>query len=186
MFVGSKFCSHCGAEAGRLDTDEVIREKCPICREPMAAILVGTTHLKECHKGEGVWVDGETLQQICRDREKQAAVLGMGGSTTPATKGELERFRYRPCPVCEKLMNRVNFAHCSHVIVDVCMAHGTWCDHDELRQIVEFIQSGGLEIARAKQIAELEQRRREINATTAAGSWSTRQSPPERSSIFSR
>jgi Zn-finger nucleic acid-binding protein len=182
MFVGSKFCSHCGAEAGRSDADKTIKEKCPICREVMAEILVGTTRLMECPKGEGVWVDGETLQQICKDREKQAAVLGMGGSTISAPSGELEHVKYRPCPVCEKLMNRVNFAHCSHVIVDVCMAHGTWCDRDELRQIVEFIRNGGLEFARSRQIEELEQRRRELNSMEGAGSWNTQESPPRRSS----
>jgi Zn-finger nucleic acid-binding protein len=149
----------------------------------MVEILVGSTRLKECPKGEGVWVDGVTLQQICNDREKQAAVLGMGGATIPVPSADLENIRYRPCPVCGKLMNRVNFAHCSHVIVDVCMAHGTWCDRDELRQIVEFIRGGGLETARARQIEELEQRRRQINATIAAGSWNNQDTPRQPSSF---
>ena len=37
-------------------------------------------------------------------------------------------------------MNRVQFANCSHVIVDVCKPHGTWFDRDELRRIVELAQ----------------------------------------------
>jgi hypothetical protein len=62
-------------------------------------------------------------------------------------------------------MNRVNFAHCSHVILDVCKAHGTWFDKDELRRTVEFIRAGGLEKARAHQIAQLEDERRRLEAT---------------------
>ena len=42
-------------------------------------------------------------------------------------------------------MNRVNFARCSGVIVDVCRGHGTWFDRDELSGIVQFIRGGGLE-----------------------------------------
>jgi Zn-finger nucleic acid-binding protein len=75
-----------------------------------------------------------------------------------------------PCPVCDKLMNRVNFAHCSHVVVDVCSQHGTWFDRDELRRIVEFIRAGGLESSRAKQIEELERRQRELRSAQNAGS----------------
>jgi Zn-finger nucleic acid-binding protein len=66
-------------------------------------------------------------------------------------------------------MNRVCFAHCSGVVVDVCKAHGTWFDKDELRRIVEFIRAGGLEQARADEIAELERKRQELKATQMAG-----------------
>ena len=66
-------------------------------------------------------------------------------------------------------MNRVNFAHCSHVIVDVCKAHGTWFDKDKLRRVVEFIRAGGFEEARAREIEELEERRRQMNAARITG-----------------
>jgi Zn-finger nucleic acid-binding protein len=59
-------------------------------------------------------------------------------------------------------MNRVNFAQCSSVIVDVCRAHGTWFDRDELRRIVEFIRAGGLEKAKARENASLEEERRRL------------------------
>ena len=47
-------------------------------------------------------------------------------------------------------MNRVNFARCSGVIVDICKQHGTWFDRDELSRIVEFIHGGGLNASRAE------------------------------------
>ncbi len=65
-------------------------------------------------------------------------------------------------------MNRVNFASCSTVVVDVCKAHGTWFDKDELRRIVEFIRAGGLEKARTKQIEELERQKRKLSTAQLA------------------
>jgi Zn-finger nucleic acid-binding protein len=73
-------------------------------------------------------------------------------------------------------MNRVNFANCSHVVVDVCKQHGTWFDRDELRRIVEFIRAGGLESTRAKEMADLEERRRQLKAAQTATAWDTARS----------
>jgi len=130
----------------------------------MKSVTVGSASLLECSNCEGIWVDIETLRQICADREKQAAVLGMPGP--PEGPMELEKnIRYVPCPVCHQLMNRVNFAHCSHVIVDVCKAHGTWFDKDELRRTVEFIRGGGLEKARMQQLEQIKDEQRNLEAT---------------------
>jgi len=134
---------------------------CPRCRAEMQAIVVGGNSLRECPKCEGIWADPESLRQICADREKQAAALGL-----PRTLGEgapvqmEEHIRYLPCPSCNKLMNRVNFASYSGVVVDVCREHGTWFDRDELRRVIEFIRGGGLDKARARDIANLEEERR--------------------------
>jgi Zn-finger nucleic acid-binding protein len=70
--------------------------------------------------------------------------------------------RYVPCPVCLALMNREQFAHCSHVIVDVCKPHGTWFDKDELRRAVQFIQAGGLEKARSQELEQLKDEQRRL------------------------
>ena len=71
--------------------------------------------------------------------------------------------RYVPCPECGELMNRINFARCSGVIVDVCKRHGTWFQREELRRIVEFIRAGGLDVSRAKEKRELEEKRRQLH-----------------------
>jgi Zn-finger nucleic acid-binding protein len=59
-------------------------------------------------------------------------------------------------------MNRINFARCSGVIVDLCKGHGTWFDRDELSRIVEFIRGGGLEASRAREKAEIKEERRRL------------------------
>ena len=69
-------------------------------------------------------------------------------------------------------MNRVNFADCSGVIIDVCHDHGTWFDRDELRRVIEFIRAGGMDLARDKKRAVLvaeQQRLRRLREGRAAG-----------------
>ena len=70
--------------------------------------------------------------------------------------------RYVPCPECNELMNRVNFARCSGVVVDVCKGHGTWFDRNELQQIIDFIRGGGLGVSRSREKRELEEERQRL------------------------
>jgi Zn-finger nucleic acid-binding protein len=170
VFVGAKFCSHCGAKVDRTEVPAAVTQLCPRCRVDMNAVAIGGTHLRECPRCEGIWADAAALQQICDDREKQAAVLGMPAEVQPPEGWTPdEQIHYLPCPVCRQMMNRVNFAHCSHVIVNVCKPHGTWFDKDALRRIVEFIRAGGLEKARAQEIAELKEERNQATAAMIAG-----------------
>jgi Zn-finger nucleic acid-binding protein len=171
MFVGEKFCSHCGARADRTEVADAKPEICPRCRVVMNAVVIGGSPLRECPRCEGIWADADALHQICEDQEKQSAVMGMAGPVVKPESQDVEdisTIHYIPCPVCGDLMNRVNFAHCSHVIVNVCGRHGTWFDRDELRRIVEFIQSGGLVEERAQEIADLERQKRELEGHAVA------------------
>ena len=169
IFIGAKFCSHCGAKADRGESASPASLACPRCRAEMRAVAIGGADLSECPRCGGIWADTASFQQICADREHQSAVLGMPTELPAAGPGGAAEFiRYVPCPRCRKLMNRLNFAHCSGVIVDVCKAHGTWFDRDELRRIVEFIRAGGLDVARAREVTDLEERRRQLEAAEAA------------------
>jgi len=166
MFIGAKFCSHCGAAAQRQE-QETSGLECPRCHAGLNRVCVGDTEMQECPKCEGLWVDTATLQRIQNDREQQAAVLGTAAPLAyPGGMVESE-VRYIYCPVCGEFMSRINFAKCSGVIVDVCKPHGTWLDRDELRRMIEFIRCGGLELARSRQIAELEYQRQRLAAEKA-------------------
>lgn len=165
MFIGSRHCPHCGAAAVAALPADLPILKCPRCKLDMSPVMIGQTATRECEKCGGLWIDVAAFEKICADREQQAAVLG-GASPVPAPKavpsGALGRISYAPCPQCGQLMNRVNFARCSGVVVDVCRGHGTWFDRDELREIVEFIRAGGLELARQKEKRELEFEREKL------------------------
>ena len=175
IFQGAKFCSHCGARADRAELDSANESQCPRCRTRLQSVLVGDTPFHECPRCQGLWADNTSVQQICADRERQAAVLGMAVHSPGATEQAVEpKIRYLPCPVCHKLMHRVNFARFSGVIVDTCKGHGTWFDRDELRRIVEFVRAGGMDAVRAKEIAELQEERRKANAAKVASAWDNR------------
>jgi len=176
IFLGAKFCSHCGKAVQRQESPVDAVCNCPRCRVNTKEITLGQTKLRECPVCEGLWVDNAALQLICTDRERQAGILGTADAVTPTTPIPLERIRYVPCPVCRELMYRVNFAKCSNVIVDVCKAHGTWFDKDELHRIVKFITAGGFDVARAKEIEELDRKRHELEAARSAAALSDRTS----------
>jgi Zn-finger nucleic acid-binding protein len=130
----------------------------------MQSISVGTLTLLDCVSCDGLWVDAETFERICADKEAQAAVLHGRPSSPPAIES---RVSYRPCVRCGTMMNRVNFARLSGTIVDVCKGHGTFLDRGELQAIVTFIQGGGLERARARQIEELREQERRLKEQAA-------------------
>lgn len=124
---------------------------------------LGVVSLHQCGKCFGLWLDTTTFQQICRDAEQQAAVLGIASTETVQNR-PLSPITYRRCPRCRQLMNRVNFAQRSGVVVDVCRNHGTWFDLNELQQIVLFIRSGGLKAARQREKSDLAAERRRMEA----------------------
>lgn len=125
----------------------------------MQSVSIGGVTLLECASCDGLWVDAETFERICADREAQAAVLHRRAPSAPAID---TRVSYRPCVRCGTMMNRVNFARLSGAIVDVCKGHGTFLDRGELQAIVGFIQGGGLERARQRQIEDLKEQERRL------------------------
>lgn len=162
MFPGSKHCPRCGAAAAQRASGSLPGRKCPRCAIEMQSVSLGATDVRECERCLGLWVEVASFEKICADREQQAAVLGAASPTPMSAVHETNKVRYVPCPECGQLMNRINFARCSGVIVDICKGHGSWFDREELSRIVEFIRGGGLEASRAKEKAALEEERRQL------------------------
>lgn len=171
LFAGANYCSHCGTRAARREyRGEPEKTLCPSCRKLMSVALVGTLKLSECLECSGVWVSARQFEQLCADREAQVAVLHGGalrGQTRADPVAEI-RVRYRPCPGCWKLMNRVRFAHGAHVVLDICREHGTFFDRDELHRVITFIQGGGLERARARELEALKAEQTRLLALQAS------------------
>jgi len=157
----ARFCHHCGTglvpelEAGA-DTDLL----CPACQDGhrLASRQLGTEHVAvlECGRCAGFWMGHEAFRQLV-ERAQREALPAYTTLETPqqvAAKFALpagpvapERHRhvsfYRPCAVCGKLMNRLNYAHESGVRIDVCRDHGIWFDADGLARILAWVRAGG-------------------------------------------
>jgi Zn-finger nucleic acid-binding protein len=159
IFVGSKHCPRCGAAAVVPTTTAAEEIQCPRCKVRMKSVVIGSTNVSECEHCLGLWLNVAAFEKICADREQQSAVLGTASPAPTSAVRETSKVNYVPCPQCSQLMNRINFARCSGVIVDVCKGHGTWFDRDELSHIVEFIRGGGLEESRNREKEDIKEER---------------------------
>jgi Zn-finger nucleic acid-binding protein len=168
IFEGSRFCPLCGARVDR-EVGEPTVFNCPRCDQHpnLTRITVGKVMLNECGDCQGLWVDKFSFEQICTDREQQAAILGPA-IRVPLPEGK-EKVRYLRCPECNELMQRMNFAGASGVIIDICAQHGSWFDNKELQRIIDFIRSGGMDRIREKQIAELKAAERRLKDARGGG-----------------
>jgi Zn-finger nucleic acid-binding protein len=162
MFLGSKHCPRCGAAYNREDEVVSAGRKCPRCRIELQVVTIGDSKVLECSKCLGLWLTTKSFERICADKEQQSAVLGSASLEGVDRSVQQTKVNYVPCPECSQLMNRANFARCSGVIIDLCKQHGIWFDRNELSRIVEFIRSGGLDMARAKEKMQLEEERRQL------------------------
>ncbi|HXL79477.1 MAG TPA: zf-TFIIB domain-containing protein [Pyrinomonadaceae bacterium] len=159
IFLGSKHCPRCGAAALVPETTAAEETECPRCKVQMKSVAIGSTTVSECEQCLGLWLNVAAFEGICADREQQSAVLGTASPAPSHAVRETSKVNYVPCPQCSQLMNRINFARCSGVIVDVCKGHGTWFDRDELSRIVEFIRGGGLEESRNREKEDIKEER---------------------------
>jgi Zn-finger nucleic acid-binding protein len=173
MFDTAAFCPSCGARRSR--TEYPAEARCPACRGEMKELAVGETTLLDCQKCDGLWIGAEAFERLCSSREAQAAVLH---HALPDPRPMERTVRYRPCLQCGTMMNRINFAKVSGTVIDVCKNHGTFLDGGELQAIVRFIEGGGLERSRQRQLDDLkeqEQRLRDQEARLR----NTRYGPPQ-------
>lgn len=168
VFVGSRHCAHCGARAREPRALDGTPWKCPRGHGELRGVALGGAEIGECPECQGLWVEEATFQAVVSERGREA-VIPQGGAaaarpaTRPATRAP-EVVRYIPCPDCGKIMNRVNFARSSGVILDACRGHGLWCDADEMRRVVEFVRAGGMDVARRRETEQLAEERKRLEA----------------------
>jgi len=146
MFVGSQFCPHCGAKAVQAETAQGKTLPCPGCGGDMAPVRIGTTPMHQCALCGSAWLEPDVFASLCADQNARGAVAAaVGGTAAKTTISKDQRVRYVHCPVCRKVMNRINFGHTSGIVVDVCKTHGVWFEKDELRGVLEFVAHGGMQ-----------------------------------------
>lgn len=152
---GSIRCSYCGSR-NDIDlkginyhtTHELESERtCPRCAITLTTIdlnINGRFLIERCDRCLGLFFDPSELEALLEAHV--ANVFTINKSQLDAVRaslpGEQGAF-YIKCPVCGKIMNRVNFGSSSGVIVDRCKEHGVWLDGGELRNLFEWVKAGG-------------------------------------------
>lgn len=168
MFRGAKFCSTCGV---RIETEKLSAADlgdCPRCETPTLVVRpVEGGRIVECTTCNGIWLDEGFFDRIVEERDERA----MGAFTNRRTGPEREpvnpdakAVRYLACPVCGERMHRRNFGRSSGVVIDSCRDHGYWFDAFELERIFHFVKEGGLDRARRREIEEMRDELRRVEA----------------------
>jgi Zn-finger nucleic acid-binding protein len=143
---GARFCSGCGKPLiSNIDRPEKVEENCPRCNVSMRARQVESKRTLECPLCLGLFVSVETFETLIRRQETRVGEMPDAGRSSRA---ELlpETVTYIKCPECGEVMNRMNYARISGVIVDYCRRHGYWLDNGELEKIAQFVATGGLKV----------------------------------------
>lgn len=144
---------------------------CPRCHIPLQVIdlrLGEKFYIERCEDCLGLFFDPGELEALLDktvtnvyeiDRQRLAEIQNVKRSSEYPLS-------YIDCPVCGKLMNRINFGSGSGVIADKCRDHGLWLDGGELRQILEWVKAGGDLYHKQKQLEnarlELEQEKKNL------------------------
>lgn len=168
---GASFCPQCGDPLAAADAGEAGPE-CPACpgttmaswrlqptsRQPLGYAVHG------CRRCGGVWVDRATLEAMLDSASQQGAGDGRASAVHRRELSMQAKVVYRSCSACGDTMARRNFARISGVIVDECRVHGTFFDAGELEDVLAFVRSGGLLLARRRETDELVREARRVEA----------------------
>lgn len=144
---------------------------CPRCQIPLQTVDVRLEKkflIERCERCLGLFFDPGELEAFLDKTVTNVHAVD------PQRLNEVQRVKrrdeypvtYIDCPVCRRLMNRVNFGPRSGVIADQCREHGMWLDGGELRQILEWMKAGGKLVQKEKELEmarlELEQEKKNL------------------------
>ena len=175
---GAKFCSECGKPFVRkLDAPEEAAERCPHCNVRMRRRDIGKHKPLECPICCGLFVAADELSDIVTSQESRIGTEG-GAGQTGGGGSAAGPVVYIKCPICSKVMNRMNYQRVSKVIVDFCRDHGYWLDAGELEKIASWVASGGIARKYAREVEELKSERQRLSKEASfSGHLSTNVTP---------
>lgn len=154
--LNSVSCDYCGSRndvdlkgihyytTHETDTKRV----CPLCSICLTTVdlkIEGKFLIERCDECLGLFFDPGELEALLESSvtnvfEINRSRLAILNSTEKSADRPVS---YLKCPVCAKMMNRINFGARSGVVVDRCKEHGVWLDAGELRRLYEWMKAGG-------------------------------------------
>jgi Zn-finger nucleic acid-binding protein len=119
---------------------------CPKCATPLTQVLHDDARVDTCSSCRGIWVDHMNERTLLKFKPEVFTIAELRRlRKLYQPLGAIEEVRYVPCPICRKLMQRVNWGSHSGVVVERCGDHGTWYDEGEVEKIRESVSLGGIE-----------------------------------------
>ena len=185
----SIICAYCGSRndidlkgVHYYTTHEVETERtCPRCSIGLKTIdlnLNGKFLIERCDECFGFFFDPNELEALLEATVTNVFTINKSrlNANKAVTKAGEQGAFYIKCPVCSKIMNRINFGTNSGVIADRCKEHGVWLDGGELKHLFEWMKAGGKLLQQEREqeqrrieTRELEQEKRRAERESAAG-----------------
>ncbi len=147
-----QYCGHRNAidlkgdfKISQNDSDRI----CPNCDIYLDTVIVdkeARLYIEMCRHCKGLFLDFGEIEAIMEREivvsEKRSIKLLSQIINHPISREK--EVRYKKCPNCQKMMNRVNYKQKSGVIMDRCNDCGYWLDAGELRQMMEWAKLEGI------------------------------------------
>jgi Zn-finger nucleic acid-binding protein len=157
-------CEYCGSRndidlkgvhyyTTHVSESERICPRCGIALETIDLKIDGRFLIERCVQCLGLFFDPGELEALLQATVSNVFTINRSqlDSINATMRANDYGVTYIKCPVCAKLMNRVNFGAKSGVIVDLCKEHGVWLDGGELRHLFEWVKAGGKLLDQEKQ-----------------------------------
>ncbi|MFZ2726388.1 MAG: zf-TFIIB domain-containing protein [Methylococcaceae bacterium] len=152
--ANSNKCVYCGT---RNDVDlnnkqyiliqEDSNQLCPRCNTHLQIIdlnLNGAFLVARCPTCFGLFFENGQIENLLESSVGHVSLINLQHlDNINKDRYYNDEVKYLKCPVCQVLMNRVNYGQRSGVIVDKCMRHGVWLDCGEITHLMEWKQAGG-------------------------------------------
>jgi Zn-finger nucleic acid-binding protein len=185
-------CEYCGSR-NDIDlkgihyytTNEVESERiCPRCNIGLRSIdlkIEGRFLIERCEECLGLFFDPGELEALLEATVSNVFSVNRSqlDSINTTMRSADYGVSYIKCPICSKLMNRINFGTKSGVIVDRCKDHGVWLDGGELRHLFEWMKAGGrlLQQEKEEELKKIEvqeqdrERRKKLTQSASGGGY---------------
>jgi Zn-finger nucleic acid-binding protein len=162
---------------------------CPRCHIPLQTVdlrLKNTFLIERCQRCLGLFFDPGELEALLAEAVTNVRAVD------PQRLNEVQNVKrsheypvtYIDCPVCFRLMNRINLGSRSGVIADQCREHGLWLDGGELRQVMEWTKAGGGLVQKEKELEmaklDLEQEKKKLQFARIDQAFAHTRTEPER------
>ncbi len=121
---------------------------CPHCETPLQTIKIAGTpslYIEHCKSCFGIFFDPGEINIFLESSVSQVFDINLQliKNINKDRYKKKQAVKYIKCPICQVLMNRVNFAHRSGVVIDQCKKHGIWLDSGEITHLLEWKKAGG-------------------------------------------
>src|SRR6478752_6956919 len=104
---GDFSCRYCGAELGLLVESALQSSQCSDCHGSLEIIREPAGSLLNCRKCGGQFVEHALLRSLLEAHEQTAQAFPDAPYQRPSN-ANAQRVQYRPCSVCQRMMNRRN------------------------------------------------------------------------------